>query len=206
MNLETKGKVSDQTDRLEQPYAFECSEQFHLAAMSPVCALIYGLAYRLTKGGDLPFFPSASNIAQYVNRSPHQVRRGLKELEKRGFLELEEARKFQPNRYRVISHRVWAGLNPGRCCTKLEYHYSEGADPLGQRLWASSGGRIHFQAFQISNLRTLAATDEEIAEEFEKFWSEHGENLSPSAVSPYFYTIVRGKFGLRPASAEDEQK
>lgn len=193
-------------DRLQRFYAFECSEQFHLAELSPVCALIYGLAYRLTKGGELPFFPSAFNIGQYINRSPHQVRRGLKKLEEYGFLVLEDARKFRPNQYRVITHNVWAKLHPGRCCTKMEYSYTEDGDPLGQKLWALSGGRISFQSFQIRNLRALEATDEEIAQEFEKFWNERGNTLKPSDVSPYFYTITKTKYGLRSIPAEGEQQ
>jgi hypothetical protein len=195
-----------QYDRLQHSYSFECSEQFHLAELSPVCALIYGLAYRLTKGGEMPFFPSAGNIAQYINRSPHQVRRGLKELEQYGFLLLEESGRFRPNRYQVVSHKEWATLNQGRCCRKIEFPFSEDGDPLGQKLWAVSGGQVKFQSFQIQNLRTLEATDEEIIEEFQKFWDDRGQNLSPSKVSPFFYMLVKSKFGAKPLPDEAEQE
>jgi hypothetical protein len=87
----------------------------------------------------------------------------------------------------------------------MEYHYGEDGDPLGQRLWVLSGGRVHFQAFQIWNLRALAATDEQIAQEFEKFWSEQGDKLKVSDVSPRFYAIVKKEYGLKPVPADDEQ-
>jgi hypothetical protein len=171
--------------------AFECSEYFHLAELSPIASLVYGLAYKLTKGGENLFFASADSVASYLGRSASQVRRGLKQLEAYGLFELESAKTFRTNSYRVLSHKDWATQHPRRCCKKIEFPYTAEGDPLGRQLWQITGGRVEFQQFQVANLRKLGLTDEEIIAEFSGFWKQKGNILNERDVSPYFYTTLR---------------
>jgi len=178
------------SDRLSESYSFECSEYFHLADLSPICSLVYGLAYKLTKGGDNPFFASANSVASYFGRSASQVRRGLKQLEAYGLLELRSAKSFRTNSYRVVSHREWASQHPGRCCEKLEFSYTDEGDPLGRQMWQITGGRVKFQPFNSVYIRKLGFTDNEIIEAFSSFWNEKGHKLDEREVSPHFYMAL----------------
>jgi hypothetical protein len=177
--------------RLARSYAFECCEQWHLADLSPVCSLIYPFAYKLTRHTTKPFFPSARTLAGYFDRSESQIRRGLKELLELGFFELIRAGKFQTNTYRVLGHTEWAKIHPGQCASKETFPYTNDGDPLGQELWAETGGRIRFQQFQIDNLRNLQLEDTIIKERFAGFWKETGHTLKVQAVSPYFFKTLQ---------------
>jgi hypothetical protein len=193
-------EVDGPEPRLSDLHAFECSEYFHLAELSPICSLVYGLAYKLTKGGENLFFASADSIAGYLGRSPSQVRRGLKQLEAYGLLNLESAKTFRTNSYRVLSHKDWAAQHPGRCCKKIEFPYTDEGDLLGKQLWQITGGRVKFQQFQVTNLRKLGFSDEEIIAEFADLWKETGHNLVERDVSPYFYKTLQTAKGRREKS------
>jgi len=178
------------TNRLAHQYAFECSEYFHLAELSPVCSLIYGLAYKVTKGGQNTFFPSAESVGQYINRSPAQVRRGFQALETLGFFELKYSGRFRPNEYKVIGHTDWAKTHPKQCCVKLTYAFTADGDPLGITLWNITGGAVKFQRFQIESYRRLEPSEERIVTLFRDFWESKGRGLRINDVSPYFYKIL----------------
>jgi len=67
---------------LENEY-FHCSWEWHIARLSPVCALIYPHAFKLgggieTKLSDRRFFASAEALSIYFDYSQSQVRRWLK--------------------------------------------------------------------------------------------------------------------------------
>lgn len=181
------------SDRLACQYAFECSEYFHLATLSPVCSLIYGLAYKLTKGGTNTLHASAENIGKYIDRSAHQVRRGFQALETLGFFELKYSGTFRPNEYKVIAHTDWAKMHPGKCCVKLTYAFTAEGDPLGIALWNITGGMVKFQRFQIDNYRKLRFSEDDIVEHFKEFWEDKGQTMRRVAVPQYFYGILRNQ-------------
>jgi hypothetical protein len=175
---------------------FFCSEYFHLAELSPVCALIYGLAYRISKSSRMrdrggpkgTLHCSAESLAIYFDRHVATVRSSLKELVKLGFFELLNAGKFRPNVYRVLSHDEWAEKHPGRCATKLTFPYSAESDELGQALWNISGGLVTFKAFQVRNLRRLGLAPERVIELFAEYWEKTGVNL-PAMQVPIDFQI-----------------
>ena len=177
--------------RLSRYYAFECSEHFHLATLCPSAAYIYGLAYKLTKQGKELLFPSAASLADYFACSEDTIRRGLKALVGLGFLELTQADPFQTNVYRVLSHTEWAKEHPEQCCTRLKFPYTDEGDPLGQRLYLATGGRVRFQQFQVDGYRKLGLSDDEILVRFGKFWGEKGHALDVRIVSRYFHKILQ---------------
>lgn len=181
------------SDRLGRQYAFQCSEYFHLAELSPICSLIYGLAYKLTKSGKTKLFASAESIGEYIDRSPDTVRRGFRELEGLGFLKLERSCKFRPNEYRVLSHKDWITTHPRQCCEKLIYSYTDEGDPLGRELYSITSGRIRFHKFQIDSYRKLGLPEDRIIEVFREFWESTGQTISPGAVSPYFHKILESR-------------
>ena len=179
----------DADSRISRAYAFECTEYFHFAELSPFTALLYGLAFKITKGAkeDELFFASAKSIADYYSCSESKVRRGLKQLDKSGFLQLIRANTFQTNVYRVLTHKEWMEAHPGKCCSKLKYHYSEVGDPLGNKLWRVTGGRVRFQQWQIDNFRKFNLSDDEVAAIFSDWWNQVGLNLRVQDVSRCFY-------------------
>ena len=188
---QSRAKPERASDRLAQQYDFYCSEYFHLAELTPVCSLIYGLAYKLTHSGKNPFHVAAEHLGSYLNCSATTIRRGFQELENLGFLELKRSGRFRVNVYGVLSHIEWASLYPGRCCVKGTFPYSQEGDPLGQELWNITGGEVRFQKFQIDNLRKLEPSEERLIRLFDEFWESKGHRLPKTDVSPYFYKILK---------------
>jgi hypothetical protein len=183
--------------RVSKDYAFECSEYFHLAELTRTAILIYGLAFKISKRGERPFFASAVTVGEYLNISSSQIRRGLEQLEELGLLELKESGKFRANIYRVIQHKDWAKSNPGKCCSKEEFPWIGEGDPLGIELWTITGGIVRFKEFQIQAFRKLGLSDATIIAEFQRFWGQSAEKIKARMVSPSFYkwleTIVHGE-------------
>jgi DNA-binding transcriptional ArsR family regulator len=186
---------NDLQSTLENEY-FECSWEWHLARLSSVCALLYPLAFRVSGGMDKElserrFFASAKALATYFDYSPSQVRRGLKELEELGFLQLVGRKKFKPNHYRVLSHADWVQKHKGKCTAKNEFPWTGEGDPLGQALWRVSGGQIKFADFQTANLRKLSVPEGKIVSEFSAYWEQTGHRMSPVNVPRGFYMHMK---------------
>lgn len=175
---------------------FYCSLEWHTARLSPVCTPLYTFAFALSGGTGVEFrkrrfFVSAEKLADYFGYSACQVRRGLKELEELGFLQLIAREKFRPTHYRVLSHSEWAKKHPGNCAVKAELPWSGEGDPLGQSLWKLSGGTVEFAVFQIKNLRKLGFEESEIEEQFSAYWEETGQRMSPKNVPAGFYKAIK---------------
>jgi hypothetical protein len=181
--------VAGKCVRLARTYKFECCEQWHLADLSPVCALLYPFAYKLTKGTTNEFYPAALVLADYFNYSASRIRDGLKELIDLGFFEQTRAKKFRTNKYRVLSHKEWAMNHPGQCASKGNTPHDP-KDPLGRELWAMTGRSVKFQQSQIDNLRNLQSEDSIIKERFAEFWEKTGDTLDVQEVSPHFYKFM----------------
>jgi AraC-like DNA-binding protein len=175
---------------------FHCSSEWHLARLSPVCALIYPHAFRVGGGvenelSERRFFASAEALATYFGYSPSQVRRGLNELEELGFLQLVGAKKFKPNHYRVLSHAEWAQKHLGKCTSQVQSPWTGEGDPLGRSLWRASGGLVKFKEFQTANLRKLGVAEEIIVKEFSNYWERIGQRMSPVNVPRGFYMHMK---------------
>jgi AraC-like DNA-binding protein len=175
---------------------FHCSWEWHIARLSPVCALIYPLAFKVSGGmgrklSDRRFFSSAKALASYFGYSESHIRRGLRELEEVGFFQLIAKKKFKPTHYRVLSHDDWASKHKGKCTTKVEYPWTGEGDSLGQSLWKISGGQVKFAGFQVKNLRNLGVDENKIVEEFSGYWEQTGQRMSPLNVPCGFYMNVK---------------
>lgn len=175
---------------------FHCSWEWHIARLSPVCALIYPLAFRV--GGGIStalenrrFFASASSLAEYFAYSECQVRRALKELEAAGFFQLIARKKFRPTHYRVFGHEDWASMHKGKCTTRVQYPWTGEGDPLGQELWKRSCGQVKFMPFQIEGLRNLGVDEDKILEEFSVYWEQTGERMNPKNVPASFHMFIK---------------
>jgi hypothetical protein len=180
---------------LENGY-YHCSWEWHIAQLSPVCALIYPLAFRVSGGeksklADRRFFGSAGSLATYFGYSAYQIRRGLIELEEAGFFQLIARKKFKPTRYRVLSHDDWATKHKGKCTFKVEYPWTGEGDPLGQTLWKLSDGEVKFANFQIIGLRKLGVDEEKITDGFSDYWEQTGQRMKPEKVPSGFYMHMK---------------
>lgn len=191
-------KMENATRQRMEDSSFHCSEQWHLADLSPICSLIYSLAYKLSRskakariGLPSTLYCSAVSLAIYFGRDPSTIRRGLKELVELGFLIKVDARKFKPNVYRVLSHEEWANENPGKCAVKLSLPYTDEGDPLGQDLRSISGGRAEFKAYQVAYIRTLGLPDEVILKNFADYWENHDKDKSAKQVTIDFIVKLK---------------
>ena len=149
---------------------FHCSAEWHLVKLSPVCAIVYPFALRISKGSQ-KFACSAKSVGEYFGYEERAIRRAYRELEELGFFVRIETGFFEANVFKVLTHKDWAVENPNRCTTKMEFPWTGEGDPLGQRLWIASGARVKFKAFQIKFLRDLGLPEKEVVADFEKFWT-----------------------------------
>ncbi len=191
-------RMENTTRQRMEDSSFHCSEQWHLADLSPICSLIYPLAYRLsrsnansTQGSPGTLHCSAERLAIYFGRDPSTIRRGLNELVRLGFLIKVGARKFKPNVYRVRTHAEWANDNPGKCAVKLFFPYSEEGDPLGRQLWNICGGLIEFKTYQVAYIRTLGLNEEAILKSFTSYWENHDQSKSAKQLTVDFIVKLK---------------
>jgi hypothetical protein len=183
------------SSQFENEY-FYCSWEWHIARLSPVCALIYPLAFTLSGGAktelrDRRFFASAGSLATYFGYSECQVRRGLIALEETEFFQLISRKKFQPTHYRVLSHEDWAEKHDGKCTTKVKYPWTGEGDPLGQLLWKMTWGQVKFADFQVTGLRKLGVDENKITSEFSAYWEQTGQRMKPKNVPRSFYMHMK---------------
>ena len=186
---------NDSQSSLENEF-FHCSSEWHLARLSSVCALIYPLAFKVSGGMDKEleerrFFASAQALATYFDYSPSQVRRGLKELEELGFLQLVGRKKFKPNHYRILSHADWVQKHKGKCTSQIQYPWAGEGDPLGRSLWSMSGGHVKFADFHMTNLRKLGLAEGTVVKEFSNYWERIGQRMNPVNVPRGFYMHMK---------------
>jgi hypothetical protein len=146
-----------------------CSAEWHMVQMkSHIAAPVYGLARKLSKKSKT-LYASAEHMAAYFHVNRKSVLRALKELAAIGFLELIRVECGKPNVYRVVDHRDWAIAHPGCCVQEVSFPWKGEGDPLGRLLCAISGGRAKFQPNQMTGLRNLGFTNEEITDQFRRF-------------------------------------
>jgi hypothetical protein len=151
---------------------YHCCAEWHLAGMSPVCSLVYPFALRISKVSK-KFSCSARGVAEFFRRNEKTVQRGYKELVEVGFFVLLQKGQFESSIYEVLPHTEWAALNPKQCAVKIEFPWTGEGDPLGQRLYAASGGRIKFMPFQVKAYKETGFSDDDIVSLFERFLSEN---------------------------------
>jgi hypothetical protein len=73
----------------------------------------------------------------------------------------------------------------------LQFPFTEEGDPLGQKLWQATGGRVRFKQFQMDNLRKLQFSDEEVLVKFSEFWETEGKTLAVQDVSRHFFMALK---------------
>jgi hypothetical protein len=140
---------------------FHCSAEWHLQDMgSRLTSPLYSWARRLSAKSE-SFFPSVESIAIHFVRDRSTVFRALGELVKEGWAEIIQREPGKPVTYRFITHKEWAQNNPD-CCTKKDVMPWDGqGDPLGQRLYAASGGQAKFLPGQMTGLRKSGLSDDD---------------------------------------------
>jgi hypothetical protein len=200
---------------------YYCSPEWHLARLThtPYAGLVYSFASRISKGSK-SFHGSAQGVAQYFGVSRWKIQRAMKALVELGFFVLIEQEFYAPSVYRVITHNEWAIEHPG-CCTKKETlpWSEEKGDPLGVRLWNISGGKVRYQPYQLTALRKIELTDDQIATAFKEFVTAEqarrekgGWHGRWGAVQARFWRWITGrltsdeleKLGLQPFCASAE--
>jgi hypothetical protein len=186
-----------QSDAPENEF-YHCSAEWHLAKLSPICALIYPLILRVSSARKLPkgdlqsrlFFGSANSLAEYFGYSESQIRIGLNELEELGFILLVNAGKFAPNVYRVFKHEEWIKTHKEQCTSKVEYPWTGEGDTLGQALWVISGSKVRFHPNQIKGIRGLGFSEVQTLNFFAKFMSGLEEPKRRRSVPQRFYSYL----------------
>jgi hypothetical protein len=153
--------------------SFHCSPEFHLKDLSPICALVYPFALRVSKKSDR-FAYSATLVARHFGYHPRRVQMAYRELTAAGFFVELEKGLFEPNVYKVLTHKEWAVSHPNACAIKETMPWEGDTDPLGRELYAISGGRAKFRDFQVKILRECAS-EAEIKSEFQPFWQQQTE-------------------------------
>jgi helix-turn-helix protein len=158
-----KNSPSDELSR------FHCSWHWHFRLMtSCLAALIYDWGCCLSfKSGS--FHPSVENIAKHFRCERKTVLRALEELVRRGWAEVVHKEAGKPVIYRFIDHDEWARNHPDCCVVKDTMPWEGQGDPLGQQLYAISGGLAKFFLGQMKALRKSGMPDEQIAAEFRIF-------------------------------------
>jgi hypothetical protein len=183
---------------------YHCSPEWHLAQLrnTPFAGLLYSFALRISKQTHL-FHGSVLGIAEYFGVSRWKVQRAIASLVQLEFFVPVAREVFAPSTYRVISHNEWAADHPGQCAVKETLPWSaEEGDELGVRLWNASGGKVKYQAYQLTALRKTGLTDDEIVKEFETFVAAEqarrekgGWSGRWKAVQPRFYRWLTGNAG-----------
>jgi hypothetical protein len=188
---------------------FHCCAEWHLARLSPICALIYGFGLRISKKSGR-FTCSAASVAQFLGVSIRTVQRGFQELKSAGFFRMLESGKhsFEPSVYHVLTHLEWAKQNPGRCVEKAEFPWTNECDRLGQALWVASGSRIAFKPFQVNVIRNTGIPEPEIISLFESWYPRHkadkwGKKWRNS-VAFHFITFLREQTETSVPAATEE--
>lgn len=171
--------------------AFHCCAEWHLARLkSPTTALVYPFALRIaTNSGK--FACSAISVSHFLGVHRTTVLRAYQELTTLGFFELLEHGMFDTNIYRVLRHNEWADQHPGLCAVKVEYPWTGEGDPLGQRLYAASGGRVKFKDFQVRAYRATGLEEDTIVELFEDYRSAEGKYRKARNVPYHFLVYLR---------------
>ena len=152
--------------KLPEHKPFGCCAAWHLRGSGNMLA-IYDLIGKLTGGGKMPFFSTASRVTLYFYpeaaddelkfKSAYEtVRKSLSTLRKLGFL------KILPDRTQHwVHHEQWAKAHPDKCNERDLLPWQFETDPLVGRLYAIGGGKIALKPHVISGLRRLGS-DEEI--------------------------------------------
>lgn len=149
---------------------FFCSAEWHLKRMkSRFACPLYNWARKLSKQSGGVFYASAEHVAEYFGVDRKTALSALAELAESGFFVIDRTERFKPNTYRVIDHKEWAKRHPGRCVEKESFPWSGDGDPLGRELYAISGGRVKFWPKQMTGLRNLGFSDEDIIKQFRIF-------------------------------------
>jgi hypothetical protein len=161
-----------------------------MARLAPVCAPLYFFARRISHKTKI-FACSAVNLADFLGYNDRTIRRGLHDLDEIGLFELEEQHLFCPTKYRVVDHKEWAEHHPGRCAIKLEYPWAGEGDPLGQRLWVESAGRVKFAEFQMRNIRKLGLKEAQVLMEFKSYMERKGRFQNLKNVPAGFYLHLK---------------
>jgi hypothetical protein len=138
---------------------------------SKLAAALYSWAWKLAKKTGV-FSASAENVAEYFGVHRNTAQAALDELAWKGFFRMLECERFKPNVDELVDHRAWAKRHPHRCVGKISYHYTASGDPLGKQLHAISGQRARFLPNQVTGLRNLGLTDEQIEAEWREFMKE----------------------------------
>jgi hypothetical protein len=123
------------------------------------------------------FYASTLNMTRYFGTHRNVVSSTLAELQHAGFLELVQAERGKPNCYKLIDHKVWAAAHPGQCVQESSMPWKGEGDPLGPQLYAISGGRAKFWPRQMTGLRNLGFSDDQITDQFRAFlekWEYRG--------------------------------
>ncbi len=175
----------------EEPSNFHCSSEWHLARLQcPTAALVYPFALRISKNSG-KFACSAISVARFLDVHRTTVLRAFHKLSELGFFELLEYGKFDTNIYNVVLHSDWAQRNPGKCIQKIQFPWSGEGDPLGQQLYAASGGRVKFKEFQIREYRKSGLDDADLVARFNEFRSGVGRHRQPRNVGFHFLEYLR---------------
>jgi hypothetical protein len=127
------------------------------------------------------------------------VLRALDELSVMGFFALTRIERFKPNVYDVVDHKTWANRFPGRCVQKMSFPWEGQEDLLGQQLFAMSGQRVVFLPNQITGLRTLGFSDEQISDAFRTFLEE--ADYEGKRWKHAYYDFRESLKGMRPADS-----
>lgn len=153
----------------EREGSFYCGAEWHLQQMkSRLACPLYNWARRLSqKSGVLS--ASAEHMAEYFGVNRKTVLCALEELAESGFLVIDRSERFRPNTYKVLDHKEWIKRHPNRCVGKVSFPWEGEGDPLGRQLYAISGGRVKFWPRQMTGLRNLGFSDEQIIERFQSF-------------------------------------
>jgi len=185
--------------------AYHCCEEWHLARLAPVCALVYCFARRISYQSRV-FVCSATNLSNFFGYNERSIRRGFDQLNEFGFFQAQERALFCPTKYKVLNHEEWAEQHPGMCAVKLEYPWAGEGDPLGQRLWVESSCRIKFHDFQMQNIRSLGFTADEILGEFQAYLHQEGQCKKRENVPGGFFLYLKRKKRSRTPDSRARQQ
>jgi hypothetical protein len=176
---------------------FYCNSAWHFARFkSKVAFLVYQFACSIAHETKR-FYLSAEKVAEHLGFDHKAVRRAYKELVKKGWFALIEQGYYSPNSYEpILNHDAWAKMNPGQCCEKTVFAWTNENDKLGQALWASTGGNIKPKTHIIKALRKMikefGRSEEDAVAEF-KSWYPH-QFHAPRYVMGHFLKHCRAQW------------
>lgn len=100
-----------------------CSLEWHLKRYMgnriTLAALLHPFALRIA-GKERLFSCSGEELATYFECSKTTVYEAIQLLEDLGFFVLEFEKQCKPSVYRVLTHKEWAAVHPGRCSVKTD--------------------------------------------------------------------------------------